>query len=148
VVVGVVTLYNFIVVYALQLTTINPHAVYDLDMAAKYTPAVELTDPLIEVVSERFRVLGEPMRIKLLNAMRDGGLTVNELREATGASQQNVSKHLGVLHQAGMVARTKEGNQTRYSISDPMVFDLCELVCGGLVRQHDALGSILRDAAA
>ena len=68
-----------------------------------------LPDPLVDLIAQRFRVLGEPMRIKLLDRLRDGEATVSELQEALGASQQNVSKHLGVLLQAGMVARTKQG---------------------------------------
>ena len=94
-----------------------------------------LPDPLIELIAQRFRVLGEPMRIKLLDALRDGEPTVSELTEATGASQQNVSKHLGVLHRAGIVARAKQGTFVRYSIADEGVFDLCEHVCGGLREQ-------------
>ena len=73
--------------------------------------------------------------------------TVQELQEAVGASQQNVSKHLGVLLNAGLVARRKEGNFARYEISDPVVFDLCELVCGGLRRQIDELDAVVRAGA-
>src|SRR5271167_2645790 len=91
-----------------------------------------LPEPLIELVAQRFRVLGEPMRIKLLDRLRERDATVGELQAAVGASQQNVSKHLGILHAAGMVARTKDGNHTRYTISDPSVFELCEQVCGGV----------------
>jgi DNA-binding transcriptional ArsR family regulator len=91
--------------------------------------------PLIELIAQRFRVLGEPMRIKLLDRLREGDPTVGELQEALGASQQNISKHLGTLLSAGMVARTKQGNHARYSISDPSVFDLCDRVCGGVRRQ-------------
>ncbi len=103
-----------------------------------------LPDPLIELVAQRFRVLGEPMRIKLLDRLRDGDATVGELQEALGASQQNVSKHLGVLHGAGMVSRSKDGNHTRYSISDPSVFELCDQVCGGVRRQLSELEAILQ----
>jgi DNA-binding transcriptional ArsR family regulator len=102
-----------------------------------------LPEPLIELVAQRFRVLGEPMRIKLLDRLREGDATVGELQEALGASQQNVSKHLGVLHAAGMVSRTKDGNHTRYSISDPSVFELCDQVCGGVRRQLQELEAIL-----
>jgi DNA-binding transcriptional ArsR family regulator len=102
-----------------------------------------VSDELVELVAQRFRVLGEPMRIKLLDRLRDGGLSVGELQEALGASQQNLSKHLGILHAAGMVSRTKAGNRTIYAISDPMVFELCETVCGGFQRRLDALGAIL-----
>ena len=103
-----------------------------------------LPEPLIELVAQRFRVLGEPMRIKLLDRLRDGDATVGELQQALGASQQNVSKHLGILHATGMVARTKEGNQVRYSISDPSVFELCDQVCGGVRRQLQELEAILQ----
>jgi DNA-binding transcriptional ArsR family regulator len=117
-------------------------------MAAPQEDHFELTEPVIDLVAERFRVLGEPMRIRLLNELRDGDLTVGELREATGASQQNVSKHLGILLGAGMVKREKLGNQARYSIADPGVFELCEHVCGGVRRQLDSIDRVLRDAAA
>ena len=69
-----------------------------------------LPDRLTEVIAQRFRVLGEPMRIRLLDRLRDGDATVRQLQEATGASQQNVSKHLAVLLAAGLVSRTKDGN--------------------------------------
>ena len=65
-------------------------------------------------------------------------------REALGASQQNVSKHLGVLLQAGMVSRTKQGTSARYAITDPDVFTLCEQVCGGIRRQAVELDAILQ----
>jgi DNA-binding transcriptional ArsR family regulator len=105
-----------------------------------------LTEPLMELVAQRFRVLGEPMRLRLLDRLRDGGATVGELQEALGASQQNVSKHLGILHAAGMVSRAKQGNRTVYAISDPGVFELCDQVCGGVRRQITELDSLLQGA--
>jgi DNA-binding transcriptional ArsR family regulator len=99
---------------------------------------------LIELVAQRFRVLGEPMRIRLLDRLRDGDATVAELQQALGASQQNVSKHLGILYDAGMVSRTKDGNHTRYSISDPDVFELCDQICGGVRRRLEELETILQ----
>ena len=107
-----------------------------------------LPDPLTELIAQRFRVLGEPMRIKLLDALRDGDATVTELVDRLGASQQNVSKHLGVLHQAGIVSRAKEGTFVRYSIADSGVFDLCEQVCGGLRQQISELDQILTGGTA
>ena len=103
-----------------------------------------LPEPLIELVAQRFRVLGEPMRIKLLDRLREGEATVGELQQALGASQQNVSKHLGILHSAGMVSRTKQGNSVVYGISDPSVFELCDQVCGGVRRQLQELDAILQ----
>jgi DNA-binding transcriptional ArsR family regulator len=102
-----------------------------------------LPEPLVELVAQRFRVLGEPMRIKLLDRLRDGEASVGELQEALGASQQNVSKHLAILHAASMVSRTKHGNRTVYAISDPAVFDLCDQVCGGVRRRLQELDAIL-----
>ncbi len=97
-------------------------------------------------MSQRFHVLGEPMRIRLLDRLRDGEATVGELQHALGASQQNVSKHLGILHAAGLVSRTKDGNHTRYAISDPSVFELCDSVCGGVRRQLAELEAILQQS--
>ena len=103
--------------------------------------------PLVEVIAERFRVLGEPMRIRLLDALREAPATVQELQEATGASQQNVSKHLGLLARSGLVSRSKEGNFSLYAIADEGVFELCEQVCGGLRRQLDELDALLPGGA-
>ena len=102
-----------------------------------------LPDPLIELIARRFRVIGEPMRIKLLDSLRERDGSVRELCEATGASQQNVSKHLGVLLEAGIVGRRKDGNQVFYSIADDGIFRLCEEVCGGLQRQVAELNAIV-----
>lgn len=107
-----------------------------------------LPEPLIELIAERFRVMGEPTRIKLLDRLREGPATVRELTEATGSTQPNVSKHLGVLHTAGIVSRAKDGNFVRYTIADDSVFALCETVCGGLHRHLDDLNSKLGVAAA
>jgi len=107
-----------------------------------------LPEPLVELIAQRFRVIGEPMRIKLLDGLRDGSATVGELVEALDASQQNVSKHLGVLHQAGIVSRAKEGTSVRYAITDDAVFALCEQVCGGLREQLDELDVILSGGVA
>ena len=108
-------------------------------------PAVPhpLPEPLVDLIAQRFRVLGEPMRIKLLDHLRDGPATVGELQDAVGASQQNVSKHLGVLLQAGMVSRNKQGTAACYAITDDSVFELCEHVCGGLRRQLAELDAVL-----
>jgi DNA-binding transcriptional ArsR family regulator len=108
-------------------------------------PAVPhpLPEPLVVLIAQRFRVLAEPMRIRLLDQLRDGDATVQDLQAATGGSQQNVSKHLGVLLSAGVVSRTKDGNHSRYAIADPAVFELCEQVCGGLRRQVAELDAVV-----
>jgi DNA-binding transcriptional ArsR family regulator len=102
-----------------------------------------LPEPLVQLIARRFRVLAEPTRIKLLDLLRERDATVTELHQALGSSQQNVSKHLGVLLQAGIVRRTKQGTSARYAIADDGVFDLCEHVCGGLRRQLSELDELL-----
>jgi DNA-binding transcriptional ArsR family regulator len=105
-----------------------------------------LPDALVELIARRFRVIGEPTRIRLLDLLRAGEATVHELTEATGASQQNVSKHLGVLFDAGIVARRKAGNQVFYRVADTGIFELCESVCGSVQRQVAELNAILEGA--
>jgi DNA-binding transcriptional ArsR family regulator len=113
-------------------------------MTTETTMPHPIPPALLDRITERFRVLGEPMRIRLLEALRDGEATVGELQEATGASQQNVSQHLGVLLRAGIVGRRKQGNFSVYSISDPVIFPLCDLVCDGLRREVDELDAMLQ----
>lgn len=91
-----------------------------------------LSPEAIDLVAGRFRVLGEPTRLRLLDVLRQGERTVNELVEAIGATQANVSKHLQVLHSAGFVDRRREGTAVVYELADPTVFQLCDLVCGRL----------------
>jgi len=102
-----------------------------------------LPDALVELVAKRFRVLAEPMRIRLLDELRSGPATVGQLQERVGASQQNVSKHLGVLLNEGIVSRTKQGTSALYEIAEPDVYQLCDLVCGGVRRQVAELAAAL-----
>lgn len=115
------------------------------DMTTTSLP-LPLPDELVELIARRFRVIGEPMRIKLLDQLRAGEATVLALTEAVGASQQNVSKHLGVLHDAGIVARRKEGTQVHYRVVDAGIFELCETVCGSVQRQVAELNAIFEGA--
>ena len=107
-----------------------------------------LPDDLVELIAERFRALSEPTRIKLLDRLRDGEATVLELTELIGTTQQNVSKHLGVLQRSGIVARRKQGNFAYHWIVDERVFDLCEAVCGSLQEQVEALHQLVGDPSA
>jgi DNA-binding transcriptional ArsR family regulator len=102
-----------------------------------------LPDELAELVARRFRVLGEPMRIKLLDRLREGEASVNELAEMLDGSQQNVSKHLTVLAEVGIVGRRKEGTHVYYRIVDESVFALCEQVCGSVQQQLQTLNELL-----
>ncbi len=106
-----------------------------------------LPDALVELIAHRFRVLGEPTRIRLLDSLRAGPSTASELQIATGASQQNVSKHLSMLLEAGMVRRTRDGNRAYYSIADDSLFELCDQVCGSVRRQVAELDALLQTEA-
>lgn len=83
-------------------------------------------------VAERFKILSEPMRLKLIYALMVGEKTVSELVEETGGLQANVSKHLGMLLDEGVVGRRKQGLKAYYRITDSSVYELCDLVCGSI----------------
>jgi len=84
---------------------------------------------MMALVARRFRTLGEPFRLRILQLLEQGEKTVTDLVEQLDGNQSNVSKHLSILHDAGLVSRRREGTSIFYAISDPMVFQLCELVC-------------------
>jgi DNA-binding transcriptional ArsR family regulator len=106
-----------------------------------------LSDDLIELIARRLRVVGDPTRIRLLDRLRDGEQSVNELAAGLGAGQQNVSKHLAVLAGAGVLARRRDGNHVYYRIADGDVLVLCERVCGSLEHQLEALELVLAGAS-
>jgi ArsR family transcriptional regulator len=103
-----------------------------------------LSDHALELVARRFAVLSDPLRLRLVHALFDGEKNVNALVEEVGGTQPNVSRHLQTLTQAHVLARRKDGLQVFYSIADPSIFKLCDLVCGSLekqlTRQADAFG--------
>jgi len=90
----------------------------------------------LRLIADRFKVLSDPLRLALLHRLKDGERTVSTLVEETGASQANVSKHLQILRRAGLVERRKEGLSAWYSILDPSIFEICDLVCGRLAEQY------------
>jgi DNA-binding transcriptional ArsR family regulator len=94
--------------------------------------AVVLGEAQLQAVGDLFATLSEPSRLRILQVLEAGPASVAEIMQATGMKQANASKQLGILHQAGVLARAKDGNLVRYSIRLPLVFDLCALVCGSL----------------
>ena len=103
-----------------------------------------LSDEALELVSRRFAVLAEPMRLRLLQSLFDGEKNVNALVNLTGGTQANVSRHLQTLTGAHLLKRRKEGLQVFYAIADPTIFKLCELVCGSLQKEHAARAEVFR----
>lgn len=102
-----------------------------------------LSPDLLEVVAGRFKALGEPARLQILNVLRDGEMTVTELVDETGLGQANVSKHLQLLFSLGFVTRRKEGLFVYYGLADRDVFKLCDIMCGRLERESAARRRIL-----
>jgi DNA-binding transcriptional ArsR family regulator len=96
----------------------------------------------LEAVARLFGVLSEPSRLALLQALHGGPLTVSQLVEACGMKQANVSKHLGVLRDYHLVERHREGISIRYEIADPMIFSLCNLVCGKMKRDTQCAAAL------
>ncbi len=92
------------------------------------------TDEAFAAIAQRFKVLGEPLRLRLLHALREGERSVGALVDALDCSQPNVSKHLRILARAGMVSRRREGGHVYYAISEPSVFELCDIVCAGIIE--------------
>jgi len=98
-----------------------------------------LSDEALAEVAARFRVLGDPTRLRILNQLMQGERSVGDLMQETGIEQSNVSRHLSVLRRERIVARRSEGNRALYRIVDPTVSDLCETVCGGLLGRHEQI---------
>ena len=90
---------------------------------------------VLQQVAEYFGVLSEPMRLRILNALRDRELCVQDLVEVTSTSQANVSKHLKVMMQAGILNRRTEGTSAFYSVADELIFELCNMVCDRLASR-------------
>lgn len=108
-----------------------------------------LPDAAIERVALYFRALSEPTRLRMINALRKGPRTVGDLTEQFGCSQANISKHLKVLVDAGILARETHGTSTLVSMADPCIDDLCSLVCDNVARdleQEVALHKVMRKA--
>jgi DNA-binding transcriptional ArsR family regulator len=88
----------------------------------------KMTEELFEQVASRFRALAEPARLRILDALRGGALTVGELGQRTGLNQANLSKHLQLLHSLQFVGRRKDGLFVYYSLTNEGVFQLCDIV--------------------
>ena len=105
-------------------------------------------DPLLDLIAERFRLLGEPLRLKLLSALGQGERSVGELVTLTGAGQPNVSKHLNALAQGGLVQRRKVGTSILYTVADSAIFTLCNVVCAGVQDRLQSQASLIARTSA
>jgi len=102
-----------------------------------------MSDEMLELISQRFRLLADPMRLKILHQLQHGERSVTELVQATGASQPNVSKHLSTLRSHGLVKRRQEGNMAFFSIGAPFMFDVCNTVCDSMKSEWEQKQNLL-----
>ncbi|MBD2578467.1 metalloregulator ArsR/SmtB family transcription factor [Oscillatoria sp. FACHB-1406] len=95
----------------------------------------QLTPEALSLMADFFKVLSEVSRLQIVCALKAGDKNVTEIIEETGLGQANVSKHLKMLTQAGIVAREQRGVCVYYRIANPFLFELCDLVCNALDLQ-------------
>lgn len=116
----------------------------------------DLDDDALAPIAAYFGALAVPMRLRILSELRTGERSVGEITSALGCTQANISKHLAVLVQAGLAARSHRGTKAYYRAADETVYELCDLVCGHLDRQyineaahrsslHDVAGRLRRE---
>ena len=99
----------------------------------------------LELIAHRFKLLAEPMRLRLLQILLAGELSVKDLVEKTGANQANISKHLGILLDGGVISRRKAGTVVFYRITDPSILTLCDIVCRSLAERYEEARLTLRN---
>ena len=97
-----------------------------------------MTWEALELVAARFRAMGEPLRLRILQQLEGGERSVSALAESVASTQPNVSKHLKVLQDAGLLRRRQQGTSVYYSIADAMVFELCDMICSRLRDRLEA----------
>jgi DNA-binding transcriptional ArsR family regulator len=106
--------------------------------------SAQLSWEALELVADRFRALSEAIRLRILQILQNGETSVSALVEGVGSTQPNISKHLKVLQDVGLVKRRQVGTSAYYSIADEMVFELCEMACSGLRDRLEAQVGALR----
>ncbi|WP_435007745.1 ArsR/SmtB family transcription factor [Tundrisphaera lichenicola] len=104
--------------------------------------AATIPDEFLDLIAEKFRMLSDPSRLAILRCLMSGERNVTQVVLETGRGQANVSKHLKMLAEAGLVSRRKQGLQVIYKLDDPLVERLCHLVCRTIVE--DARGEVAR----
>ena len=100
-------------------------------------PLTNLPPAALEHVAQYFRTLSEPTRLRILNVLGSGPLSVGEIAEQVDSSVANVSRHLAQMARHGLVSREHHGTSVYYGIADSTVHELCELVCGSIAQRFD-----------
>lgn len=102
----------------------------------------EMTLEALQLVAARFKILSDPMRLRILQLLEKGETGVSAIAETVESTQPNVSKHLKIMQDAGLLGRRQDGNMVYYSIADPTVFELCDVVCSSLAERFTAHASV------
>lgn len=101
------------------------------------------TERMIELVSKRLRLLGQPTRIRLIEILSRQAMTVQELADAVGGGQQNISQHLALLHEAGVLSRCRKGTHVWYALNDRHVLRLLSEAHASVMRQVGELAQLI-----
>jgi len=102
-----------------------------------------LSNESLELIADRFKVLSEPIRLRILKALEQEEKSVQEITEIVETSQPNISKHLRLMQDSGLLERRQEKNSVYYRIADPTIFDLCDTVCGSLEKRARSQANLL-----
>ncbi len=105
----------------------------------------EELDLVFAVVARYFGLLAEPARLKILHAICHDEQSVTAIVAATGATQTNVSRHLALMHQAGVVSRRRAGNSVYYRVADPEFVEICRSVCVQIASRIDGQKPLQRN---
>lgn len=121
----------------------DTHTLPDLVSAADEDLSVD-ADRVFDSAAELFGVLATPLRLRILNAICTGERSVSEIMEAVESTQPNVSQHLKVLYQAGVVAKRRVGNLVYYRVQSEKAVQLCRTVCTQIAIELDDPESVLQ----
>lgn len=139
----IVLMLNYMTLYSYGLCKSTPFLIMSARTRKKPPP---VSEEALALIAAWFRTLGEPSRLKILRALEEGEKNISELVEATGLTQANVSRHVQSLVDAGMVGRRREGLTAICFIADPSITELCDKVCGSLLKrlqtQAEKLGAV------
>lgn len=116
------------------------------------TPNKPMSPATMQAVARYFHVLSDPTRLTILNELRQNERNVGELAQICGYTAANISRHLSLLAQQGIVSRTSQGNSVYYRLTDSTVHELCDVVCGNIVKhlqqQQEAHQTLLAEVSA
>lgn len=102
-------------------------------------------DVVFAAVASYFGLLSEPTRLRILHAICQSEQSVTAIVEATGATQTNVSRHLALLHRAGVVSRRRDGNVVYYAVADREFVSLCRSVCINMAARIESNAPLRRE---